>query len=285
MSTIAKPHRISAFLARPLWILLTTVLIAAAYVAASIWIPYSRELRIVRRIEAMGGEVETNVCLPEWIQERVGWYRLQQYEVFDRVTAVDLHLVDVSDSDLAILSDLSNLECLMLGRRNAWDVRWDRIAGPTPGDPAEFEGRKRITDEGLAQLMSLRKLHVLSLDGTAVTDDGMLTLAAHPRLGRIALDDTCIADAGLLALASLPRLEKLTICDTRATNAGLAQLVRSKQLEWLDSRGTQITSEGYRAFSKERRRLRLPMTSALGRLPSEKELSEMASGDAKSSLE
>ena len=124
-----------------------------------------------------------------------------------------------TDDDLALVCELTRLECLDLS-----------------GAP--------ITDDGLGHLRTLTRLEVLSLSQTPITDAGLEHLKTLERLESLDLRGVPITDAGLKHLESLTRLEFLSIMQTPITDAGLEHLKTLKRLKYLGLWGTQVTNEG-----------------------------------------
>ena len=79
----------------------------------------------------------------------------------------------------------------------------------------------------MAQIGRLRRLDILSLDGTTVTDADLAALKDLADLRYLVLSDTNITDAGLVHLAGLLNLATLHVGGTKVTAAGVARLKRA----------------------------------------------------------
>ncbi len=101
-----------------------------------------------------------------------------------------------------------------------------------------------ITDAGLSQLVGLRKLTELRLQGTDVGDSGMEHVGKLTQLRVLHLNYTQVTDAGLVHLRHLKNLEQLLIWGTQIGDAGVAHLTSLKQLRVLILFETQVTDEG-----------------------------------------
>jgi Leucine-rich repeat (LRR) protein len=156
----------------------------------------------------------------------------------------------ISDAALANIAELTQLEHLYIGTGS------------------EAPGITTITDKGLAQLSTLRRLRGLtvnncSIDGSALVHLGMLRrlewlymrhtnfndAAAHhlrqfPRLHRLDLWNTSITDAAIDDICELDRLEDLYLPDNRLTDAAAPKLAKLTRLKVLDVSETQFSDHG-----------------------------------------
>ena len=117
-------------------------------------------------------------------------------ESIDPITKLSaLHSLDlevcenISDIALSKLVTMTSLRCLILKK-------------------TAFE-KLKITDQGVANLVHLRELEVLSLYGNRVTDVGMQAIAQLSDLRVLDLSLVGIKDKGVAALAPLHQLEEL----------------------------------------------------------------------------
>jgi len=124
------------------------------------------------------------------------------------------------DADLVYLRSLPYLEWLRLG------------------------AAVRMSDGGLAELRSLRKLVRLDLSAPQVTDGGVAHLAGLLRLRSLKLALPKLTDAGLVHLKGLANLEELDLSNTNVTDAALANLKGLSYLRELDLTGTSVTDAG-----------------------------------------
>lgn len=136
---------------------------------------------------------------------------------------------EISDDGLAIVSELTQLQCL-------------EVVGCA------------ITDKGLAHISPLQSLRELTLNACMITDDGLKHLAPLRQLERLYLSQNKINDDGLRNLQSLVNLRELSLGDGgHITDAGLGYLTSLAQLEWLFLEKCDVTEAGVAAL-----RLALP---------------------------
>lgn len=93
---------------------------------------------------------------------------------------------EVSDTDLMLLAEFSQLKTLYLDRTD-------------------------VTDAGLEHLSGLHNLDELWLSDTQVTDAGLEHLTALDNLGTLVLDGTNVSDAGLDSLRRIESLRMLSL--------------------------------------------------------------------------
>lgn len=82
----------------------------------------------------------------------------------------------------------------------------------------------QVTDDGLAQISSLRNLRSLHLEKTQIGDNGLAHLAGLGDLEYLNLYKSEVGDAGLDHLASLTSLQKLYLWNSNVTVEGAAKL-------------------------------------------------------------
>jgi hypothetical protein len=107
----------------------------------------------------------------------------------------------------------------------------------------------RITDFGLAHVLQLTDLRVLSVERTSIDGHGFKN-AVSPRLGKVNLSYTGLHDATIPHLCQLPSLRILLLNGTTVTNTGLLALAGLPKLglAQVEARDTRITSAGTLAF-------------------------------------
>ncbi len=179
----------------------------------------------------------------------------------------------VTDRGIAMLAELDQLEELSLDSHLISDRGVDRIADirslkkltlwGTHGMKITDQGLKRfgqlpnlknlgfggffnylsaipITDEGLANLKTLKSLEELDLRGTKITDEGLKTLKSMAGLRILNLYKTQVTDGGLEALAACPSLQDLILAGTEVGDEGVKLLSRSQSLQRLNLSDTKI---------------------------------------------
>ena len=99
----------------------------------------------------------------------------------------------------------------------------------------------------------MESLEVLGLNDTQVTDEGMNQLASLKRLKEVHLVRTRIGNGTLKTLAEMPNLHTLRIRDTQISDEGLVSLTKCKNLKKLDlseNNSPGITDEGLESIAK-----------------------------------
>jgi len=104
-------------------------------------------------------------------------------------------------------------------------------------------GHIPLTDQGLQNLMGLRKLEVLDIEETKVTDNGLTVLQELTELKVLDLQGLNIVGPGLKTLTRLKKLQSLDLQDTKIDNKG-AQFLAQMNLKWLRVKSTRITDDG-----------------------------------------
>lgn len=203
-------------------------------------IPYQREQRIAKSIEAAGGQVVLESFTPRWFPNPI---RVMQLSIFNRVVVVDLDERSPSPELLQDVMKLRHNEFLRLYGQNVGDVELEQLKGQ-PSLTLLILDHTRVTDAGIEHLLELTTLRELDLSGANVTDAGMKQLFRLPKLQDLVLRETKISDRGLAVLAKLTSLRQLVLSQTRITDVGLKHLQGMTRLEALVLRQTQTTDAG-----------------------------------------
>ncbi|MCC6123815.1 MAG: hypothetical protein IT426_02550 [Pirellulales bacterium] len=157
---------------------------------------------------------------PAWLRNFIG------EDYFQTVVTVDLSKAAVTDDDLAVLENLTELEGLYLTDPN-------------------------ITGKGFAHLKTLKKLKGLGLWNTSIDDAGLANLEGLANLRQLCLDGTKITDAGTVHLQDLTQLEDwLGLTDTPITDRSLQYFKNFKKLQNLNLLRTNVTERGVRELKK-----------------------------------
>lgn len=119
----------------------------------------------------------------------------------------------------------------------------NRLNLPVPKRVTGFRG-PHATDEDMRFVTSVRSLHTLLLDGSAVTDAGLTHLHKLRNLHALSLCDTNVTDEGLASLSGLVKLSHLGLSNTQVTDEGVRHLKPLKQLKTLILHETRVTPEG-----------------------------------------
>jgi len=160
----------------------------------------------------------------------------------DRVEYVMLGGLSIKESDFAVLSELSDLPELSIDCEEMSD-EW--IAYLKGLHRLHYLGIRdaNITGEGLRYLTTT-ELNYLDLRGSRITDDGLKQIARFSRLIFLKLAETHITDAGLVHLHGLQALQTLVLRGTKITDAGLCNLGPLHNLSVLDLIDTGVTDAG-----------------------------------------
>jgi len=157
-------------------IVIGTVLVMAVYGALLVWVPYQREQRIAKEMEAYGGIVEWQYFGPNWIppsiQERLRFCNrivavtigngrvirttpevFQSLGTLTRVRRLYLLTNRCDDACLEKLKHLTSLQMLYLYNADITDAGLEYLKGMT--DLREFglgRSEARTTDDGRARI-------------------------------------------------------------------------------------------------------------------------------------
>jgi len=193
----------------PLWslLLLATILLAVGLVGQSVWWPYYREQQVILEIRKFGGNVATETGGPEWLRWLVGEDRLKKVKVFERVSVVALGSKEITDVEIAHLSELTNLRSLQIYHTPVTDV--PRLSGEPEQVVQELPLRWKLKlVEVLPRLRRLTSLRDLFLGGTGVTNADLIHLSRLTDLKSIFFYDTAVTDSGVEELQkALPKCE------------------------------------------------------------------------------
>ena len=97
----------------------------------------------------------------------------------------------------------------------------------------DFNGIRRVTDAGFANIRWLPNLRTLNLGGTRISDDGLANVSNLGKLETLHLWLTTITDDGLEHVAKLPNLRMLNLWDAQISDEGLKHLQKMKSLRRL----------------------------------------------------
>ena len=120
-----------------------------------------------------------------------------------------------------------------------------------------------ITDEHVALLKQIAKIHWLNLANTSVTDEGLENIAGLS-LTKLHLEKTGVGDAGMVHLKDLAELEYLNLYATNVTNEGLKHLVGLKKLKKLYVWQSAVDEEGMQWLREQ-----LPELTVIGEVKME----------------
>lgn len=110
-------------------------------------------------------------------------------------------------------------------------------------------GHIPLTDQGLQNLVGLKKLEVLDLEETKITDNGLACLQDLTELKVLDLQGINLTGPGLKTLTRLRNLQSLDLQDTKIDDKSAHFLSQMHQLRWLRLRGTNITDNALQYLS------------------------------------
>jgi Leucine-rich repeat (LRR) protein len=178
-----------------------------------------------------------------------------------RITAIDLRGSWVTDSDLAELARLPDLQRLNLSLTRIGDHGMQQLKNAPAIVDLDVSFDEWITDSGLAAIKGWRHLKRLNLRGTKITDMTVQYLSAVTSIEWLDIAYTQLTDVGLDPLTALVNLKELSIGGNKLTDAGLQPLRQLSSLTSLDLSGGQRTDSGIWTVS-----LTEPGLDALGTL-------------------
>ncbi len=182
--------------------------------------------QVVTRVDQLGGKIARDKALAG-----------------NPIVEIDLSGTPVTDDDLRLVRNLTQLQTLNLHRTQVSDVGMRHLESLSSLTTLTV-GDTRITNEGLRALTHLHQLQFLGLHGTRVSDEGMPHLKAFPRLTSLFLSKSDVTDKSMKTLEGLSNLELLWLSETRVADAGLVKLESLKKLKSLSLEKTAITDDG-----------------------------------------
>ena len=105
-------------------------------------------------------------------------------------------------------------------------------------------GESTVSDIGIREIMSCRKLGRLTLSGTRITDQTAAQIECLTKIWSLDLSDTGVTNEGLKRLRPLTRIQYLDLSETGVTNEGLKRLRPLTRIWHLDLSDTAVTNEG-----------------------------------------
>lgn len=156
----------------------------------------------------------------------------------------------VTDLELETISLLGGIEELNVGSGVALGTPRPDDLGPADGEAeCRIAGGTRVTDFGLAKLVSLKKLRYLDVSGSSITVNGVKTLATFRDLRRLSLWNVKgIDDAAASSLEALTNLTSLDLSNTPVGDETLGRLARLPNLRRLYVSETNVTEKAVTAF-------------------------------------
>lgn len=170
--------------------------------------------------------------------------------------------LNVTDADLAGVTNPENIRNLSLGRTSVTDQGLSHLAGCKNLQWLDLT-TTATTAEGLKHFAAASGLKQLFLEGTKIADASLPLIAAFKQLEELDLANLAITDDGLTAIANMRTLKVLYLAGSPITDAGLVHLRNLKQLQQLETDRTKITPDGLKKL-----RAALPKLKSLPSVPS-----------------
>lgn len=258
-------------------IVIGAVLLAMAWGATNIYMPYAHEQRLARKLKDVDVELNYWYHGPEWVPQSIR----PRLHFLQRVASFDLRVPElimpreldaaaisktpvkwraIGDSELAEISEFKHATMLSLNVRRISDSGLAHLGkmscvwfiwlgeddfNSLDQSPQRFAEGPKITAAGLRHLSGMQRLHSLCFHGVHITDESLVGLAGMSQLRYLSLDYTAVTDAGVGILAKeILHLANLDLRGTKVTDAGLVHLSDLKSLSELNLSGTRITDAG-----------------------------------------
>jgi hypothetical protein len=163
---------------------------------------------------------------------------------------IDLHRRKFTDSGMALVGNLQDVQILNLGSTRVTDAGLFHLRGLSDLEELDLSDT-RVTDAGLIHLQNLKRLRKLNLGGTEASDATLLLLKESTNFRHVGLFGTRITDIGLEAFRDSKSLEVLDLGGTQITDLGIANLhlAEMTHLKELDLQRTRVTDIGLRSLS------------------------------------
>jgi hypothetical protein len=259
--TRAEHRRFSIRLPRPLWIGVATTLMIVVVAALRFGLPVYRQRAAKNALRGQGAYIETEYRGPASLGNppmKVDgrdeeWEKNSLRRLFYDVTLVSMENDDFGDSDLRLFQDFPALKRAELSYCRVTDTGLASLRGLMQLEALMLDNTS-IGDVGLAHVCGLPRLSVLRIDETNVTDAGLAHLTRLKNLRSLCLGSPGITDAGLKHIAAIPTLERLEFNSTARmsiTDAGLEHFSGMRNLRKLDVSGVwAITDAGIERLRK-----------------------------------
>ncbi len=154
----------------------------------------------------------------------------------------------VTDTGLAELKTLVNLDTLVIGSLNATGANLKELAGLKSLRHLNFTFAK-VSDEGLKDIALLTGLKELILMEAEITDATLKEIAKLKDLEVLDLNGARkVTDAGLKELLVLEHLRTLRISSTGVTDAGLLELTKLKKLDAIFLVFCKVSADAVKQF-------------------------------------
>jgi len=159
------------------------------------------------------------------------------------VTGVNLRGSWVTDIDLRRLVEYPDLTTLDLSLTRITDEGMAEIKTLRNVTDLNLWYTEYVTDQGVAAIKDWKKLKRLNLHGTKSSDTALEHIAGITSLESVDVGSTLMTDVGLERLSTLTNLKELTMGGNELGDAGLQALRQLPTLTYLDLTGRQGTDK------------------------------------------
>ncbi|MBS0267056.1 MAG: hypothetical protein JSS02_34340 [Planctomycetes bacterium] len=168
-----------------------------------------------------------------------------------QLEVLDLSRAKLGRSGLNCLADLPNLQVLVLKNASFPEEGLESLVHLTRLQGLELQGTT-VSDRSLVSIKPLERLESLNLSRTRVTDAGLaaLPLSRFTRLTDLALSQTKLGDPGFQQIAQCRSLKRLTLIGTPLDDTALRHLAQLQELKQLIIDSTDITDAGLHVLSQ-----------------------------------
>jgi len=169
----------------------------------AVWLGYQvylarRQVAAVAAIRSFGGSVTyadqlpfaARPWAPKWLRNALG------NDTFISVIGVNLAQTQVSNGDLAVLTELGRLCMLSLDETRVGNAGLKHVAHLHYLEELRLR-HTEVTDSGLQTLTGIASLRMLDLKGTQISDQGLMQLTGMPNLMQVHLVDTHVSAEGV----------------------------------------------------------------------------------------
>jgi Leucine-rich repeat (LRR) protein len=158
---------------------------------------------------------------------------------------------DITDEDLAKLTDLKALRSVVLSDTAVGDKGLENLAKVAPKEVKELTlDKTNVTDKGLAHLSKFEGLQYLTLKDTSISDEGLKEIGKLKSLKVLDLRETGITDEGLKIIAQMPNLTDILLGHTKVTDKGLEHLHSCRKLRQVNLENLNVSDEAVEKLRK-----------------------------------
>ncbi|GEM_PF-2948397 len=167
-----------------------------------------------------------------------------------KLKTLDLSQGVFTAAGLKLLSGAENLVTLNLSNSNVTNDTVEGVRNLHQLAGLNLMSCRKITDDALAHVASLKKLTSLTVSHTKITDAGLEHVSRLTSLKGLQIEGTSVTDAGIAHIKNMTKLETLGLRGVRITDASVKTLSRFRRLRHLNLGPDTITEEGIKRLCK-----------------------------------